>query len=202
MLLVVAAAAGLMAQAPQDLKTWVENGFDPGNPNAYAVTGSVELSRAEAWEAVERQIDVERRDRLESVAADECQNVAPAWLPSFFQDKAVDAWLSEQMRQTDPRVLDSNLVIRPVDDVYQSYQAHVLVDLAGAKNARLDRLRRRLAVEEEKFLAKIGGTLGLWGVLAVIILWIDRLTRGYMTGRLYTLGALLGIGGPIVLLLA
>ena len=200
-MLLVVAAMGLMVQAPQDLKNWVETGFDPGHPSAYAVKGSVELSRAEAWEALERRIDVEVRDRLESFAIDESENVAAPWLPGYFQDRAIAAWVSEQVRQSETRILDSNLVVRPVDDVYQSYHAYALVDMAGPRNVRLERLRRRLVVEEEMFLAKIGGALGLWGVLAVLILWLDRLTRGYMTGRLYTLGALLGIGGPIVLLL-
>jgi len=43
-----------------------------------------------------------------------------------------------------------------------------------------------------------GGTVILWAALALLCGWLDRLTRGYMSGRLRLLFSGVGLGLPAI----
>jgi hypothetical protein len=113
----------------------------------------------------------------------------------------IRGWTGEELQRHKPRVLDSDLLVR--DHVYgQSYQAFLLLDAGDLETAANSaQLTRRLAREERRFLLKCGGTVGWWGVVAAMIFWLDRLSRGYMTGRLVGIGAVLGVAVPIALVM-
>lgn len=105
------------------------------------------------------------------------------------------------MRSYRLRVLDRDLLVRD-HGFGRSYQAFLLLEKVNPNSARLsDTLSNRLQSEQERFVLNCGGVVGWWGLLALIVLWIDRLTRGYMTGRLYVLGTSLGLVVPILLVI-
>ena len=59
-------------------------------------------------------------------------------------------------------------------------------------------LRHQLRQLERTTAMKYGGIAGGWVLLGVLLGWIDRLSRGYMTGRLRCVGALGAIAIPAV----
>ena len=194
-------AMGLMLQAPQDMKDWVDRGYDGSQPNSAVVAGSPELSRDDAWRSVTRSAVAQRQARLESLAVAQVAAHSPGWLPDFVTERAVRAWSGEQMQGYRLRVLDRDLLVRD-HGFGRSYQAFLLLDKAEPGVARgSESLMDRLARARERFVLKCGGVAGWWGLLALLALWLDRLTRGYMTGRLYVLGAGLGLVAPILLVI-
>ena len=192
---------GLCLQSPQDMKTWVDRGYDPGEPNAHSVSGTPELTRKAAWASATKRAVQDHDERLAELAGDTANATTSSWLPEFVVAKVVREWTREQTRRTRPKVLDRDLLVRE-HGFGRSYQAFLLLDELDPSVASRSRgLSRRLAKAERMFLAKCGGTVGLWALLALVLAWIDRLTRGYMTGRLYLIGAALGVCGPILLVL-
>ena len=120
----------------------------------------------------------------------------PFWFPGFAADLTFDRWL---------RGLDPRRVIRVVDrrledhdhGSYKSYQAHLVVEHDEDTVERaLGGLRSQIRSDSKLFLAKSGGTVVLWGLLGLLYLWLDRLTRGYMTWRLRGLFLGMGLGLP------
>ena len=47
-------------------------------------------------------------------------------------------------------------------------------------------------------LLRGGAVAFAWATLALAVGWFDRLSRGYMTGRLRLLGVLLGVAVPAI----
>jgi len=194
-------AMGLLLQGPQDMKDWVDRGYDGSQPNASVVAGAPELSREEAWVSATRRAVEERQGHIERLATDQASAQSPAWLPEFVRERVVRQWTGEQMRSYRLRVLDRDLLVRD-HGFGRSYQAFLLLEKVNPDSARLsDALSNRLQSEQERFVLNCGGVVGWWGLLALIVLWIDRLTRGYMTGRLYVLGTGLGLVVPILLVI-
>ena len=70
-----------------------------------------------------------------------------------------------------------------------------------AVEAAMTRLRRAVPRAAETFAVKCAGVIGFWLVLGVVLGWIDRLSRGYMTWRLRAIGAIAGVSLPAVVLL-
>ena len=62
-------------------------------------------------------------------------------------------------------------------------------------------LRSTLQRLERTTVVKYGGIAVGWTALAVLLGWIDRLSRGYMTWRLRLVGLLGGLAVPTVLFL-
>jgi hypothetical protein len=124
-------------------------------------------------------------------------------MPEFLQDRVIERWIGDRLQKEEERLLDKELVVRD-HGFAQSYQAFLLVDRPRAEDdsAPLRRLRQKMISMESAVIEKGLASVGLWGVLALIVFWLDRLTRGYMTGRLYTLGVLVGVAVPTVLLLS
>ena len=63
------------------------------------------------------------------------------------------------------------------------------------------RLRAELRKLERSTAVKAGGVAAGWVFLALLLSWLDRLSRGYMTGRLRTIGVLGGLLMPTALFL-
>ncbi len=194
-------AVGLLMQGPQDMKDWVDRGYASDHPDACVISGTPELNRKDAWAAVTRRAVEEQQLRISERAADQAVAQSPAWLPGFVRERAVKQWTGDQVRRQRLKVLDRDLLVRD-HGFGNSYQAFLLLDKVDPGSATSSRsLATKLQREQKRFVMKCGGTLGWWGVLAIFVLWLDRLTRGYMTGRLYTLGAALGICAPILLVI-
>ena len=54
---------------------------------------------------------------------------------------------------------------------------------------------------ERSTIFKVGGMTVTWVFLALLLSWMDRLSRGYMTGRLRAIGVLGGLLMPAALFL-
>lgn len=200
-MLLTTVVMGFCLQSPQDMKIWVDRGYDPVQPNAHSVSGSPELTRKAAWASVTERAVRAHDERLAELAAQTAHAESSSWLPEFVVANVVREWSRQQARRIRPEVLDRDLLVRE-HGFGRSYQAFLLLDALDPNVAsRSGGLSRRLARAERVFLAKCGGTVGLWALLAFVLAWIDRLTRGYMTGRLYLIGAALGVCGPILLVL-
>ncbi len=190
-------ACALSLQAPQHAVTasWVDDGVDPSRPNAVTYTGTVELTPAEAFTAAKTRAEELTRQRLRTYGAKAAEEVSPFWLPQFVRNQQIDRWVDRQLRREPPAVLDRDDVIRD-HGFGKSFQTKLLVDSPEPSARALRRLSHRIDGAGELFLAKCGGTVVFWGVLALVFWWLDRLSRGYMSGRLFLLAASLGISVP------
>ena len=73
---------------------------------------------------------------------------------------------------------------------------------AGWRDRTTERSEQRLRSElrrlEKSTAYKFGGIAAGWTLLAVALAWVDRLSRGYMTGRLRAVGLLAALAMPAV----
>ena len=195
-------AMGLVLQAPQDMKDWVDRGYDGTQPNSAVVAGTPELSRSEAWRSASLRAIEQRQDQLKAFASARLAVAGDSWIPDFVTQQAVRAWSGEQMEGYRLRVLDRDLLVRN-HGFGQSFQAFLLLDrgVPGARHGA-QALEQCLADARAKFTFQCGGVLGWWGLMALLAFWLDRLTRGYMTGRLFVLGSGLALLAPILLVIS
>lgn len=180
-------------QTPQvEPAAWVEDRVDPRRPTAVAFTGTVELTPAEAFESAREQADTGMRMQLERAA----QTLAsqPFWLPDFVANAVRERWLDRQACLYEVEVVDRSDVIRD-HGFGKSFQTHLLVANVEPSKSEQRRLSRSMRDAGYLFLAKCGGTVALWFLLALAFWWVDRLSRGYMSGRL----RLLAVGAGLVI---
>lgn len=190
----------LLAQAPPLAMSPREGDRDLGPPHTWSVSGTPELSPREAWAAASRRMEAERLADLQARAQAVAVVSAPAWLPDFAVDRALRTWTEQQLRQQQPRVVEREMVVRD-HGFGSSYQAILQVEAGGGDERRaLLGLQRELRREGWFLLVKSGVTAAWWGILALGLFWLDRLTRGYMTGRLRIVG--LGLAAILPLVLA
>ncbi len=174
----------LVALAPQDPVA------------AVAVRGDAELSSAAAMASAQARVDehVQElwRDRAERAVAAQ----RPFWLPELLTDQVVRRWLAD---------LPSTQLVHVVDredrerdhEFGRSWQTTLWVAEDRQQQQRTEqRLRRALRAVEHETAWKYGGIAVGWTVLVFGLGWIDRLSRGYMTGRLRVAGLLLGLAVP------
>lgn len=181
--------------------SWVETGMDREQPTATVVKGTAELDLAAAYETAHREAVLSLRQRYEDRAEQIVGDIAPAWLPSLITDKTVRRWLARMDLPREVRVLDRSDRERH-HEFGSSYQTSLLVvDDPELLERATSRLGRDLRRAEREFLARSGGTLGFWVILALGAFWLDRLSRGYMTGRLTFLALATGVAVPVVLFL-
>lgn len=164
-----------------------------------AVRGRVEISRPEALISARDSVLERARDSMETVGARVRKARQPFWMPDFVAARAVDDWLA------DLNLRDTFEVVDRVDDVHdhewgrQSYRTTFLVrpnaEFADASRAGLERRLRRART---RFLALGASTLGFWGGLTLILGWLNRLSRGYMSKRLGWIGVILGVAVPSI----
>lgn len=187
----VLAAATIAQQADGDAAR------TPGTPiDAVAVRGTAELTSAAAYGAARAAAVLhqkaqwrERGDRL-------VVENRPVWLPKHLADRAVDRWIAMQAEESMLRVVDRE--DRERDHEFgKSYQTTLWICEDQANVTRGEKaLRRELDQTRRRTVVLAGGTVGLWAVLAFAVHWIDRLSRGYMTGRLRVLGLMVGVAVP------
>jgi hypothetical protein len=190
---ILVAVACAQDPRPQD---WVEAGGDPSRPHAIVVSGTAELTPHEAFQAALDRAHEASRERLRAQGARLLEARAPFWLPSFVSERVLDDWLRRAERGSQPRVLAREDKVRD-HGFGNSWQTWLLVDAEPAGATLGDgRLVGALRQSSRLFVAKCGGTVLLWGFLALVGAWFDRLTRGYMSGRLRLIGWGLGIAVP------
>ncbi len=199
-MLAVTLTCALLIQQPLT-PNWVATGVDHERPSATVVRGTAELDPARAYETAHREAVSRLRERCEARAEQLIQEAAPAWLPTFVTDQEVRRWLARMDLEDGLRILDRADRERQ-HDFGLSYQTSLLVAEDSSFLSRAERrLGQQLRRAEKTFVVRSGVTLGLWIFLALGVFWLDRLSRGYMTGRLSLLALAIGAGAPVVLFL-
>ncbi|MGE3173248.1 MAG: hypothetical protein AB7O97_11540 [Planctomycetota bacterium] len=166
--------------------------------DAVAVRGSTELSAAAAYDAARDEALAHVRTRWTERGARLAEQQRPFWLPAVFVDRAVSRWLGQQSLDRHLQIVDREDRVRE-HEFGRSYQTTLWIRENPEVVAHGERqLRRAIARSGERTLVLGGATAGFWAVLALALGWIDRLSRGYMTGRLRCIGVLLGAAVPAV----
>lgn len=168
---------------------------------AFEVKGETELSPAAAMNSAEMAAREFCQGAWQDRAAALAGSWQAAWMPAFLAREIV----RRAMREVDPghvfTVVDRRDRVRE-HEFGNSYQTSLWLAPDHRRTAQAEqRLRSALRRGERTTLLKLGGTAALWGLLAFLGMWLDRLSRGYMTGRLWLLGILLGGAVPLTLFL-
>jgi hypothetical protein len=125
----------------------------------------------------------------------------PFWLPQPLADEAVRRWLGNLPTEQMVRTVDREDRQRE-HEFGTSYQTTLWVAEDPRAVQRSEQsLRSTLQRLERTTVVKYGGIAVGWTALAVLLGWIDRLSRGYMTWRLRLVGLLGGLAVPTVLFL-
>lgn len=174
----------------------------PADVEATTVTGTVELSPNAAYRAALVAARDEHVRLLRQRGSEWLQEHKPIWLPPFAVDRALDEWLRRQQSRTEVRPLDRSDRVRD-HGFGKSWQTTVTIaaDARDVHRAESD-LRRALRSTKRSFLVTCGGTVLFWGLLSLLTMWFDRLTRGYMTWRLRVLAIAVGTALPSLAFLA
>lgn len=163
---------------------------------AVVVRGDAELSPAEALVSAKRKAEEHVRDLWQDRAEQAFSGRRPFWLPELLAREAMRRWLAELPIEQMATYVDREDRQRE-HEFGSSYQTTLWVAEEPRLVANSERLLRRATQQLERVTAvKFGGIVAGWAVLAVVIGWLDRLSRGYMTGRLRLLGLLGGVAFP------
>jgi len=168
---------------------------------AFAVRGDTELSAASALASAELRVDEHLREVWQVRAKRAASRQAPFWMPGFLSDYAVQRWLADlSLREFVTRV-DRDDCER-THEFGRSYQTTLWIAENPAIVERIeDRLHDTLRSLERTTVLKLGGIAAGWGLMALFLGWLDRLSRGYMTVRLRLIGVLGGVLMPTALFL-
>lgn len=166
--------------------------------DAVAVQGTTELSAADAYSAAHTAALEHVRSRWSERGARLATELRPFWLPQLFTEQAVSRWLGRQTLDQAVQIVDREDRVRE-HEFGRSYQTTLWIAedpraVAGGER----QLRRAIAAAESRTLVLSGATVGFWAILGLALSWIDRLSRGYMTGRLCCIGVLLAATVPTV----
>ena len=163
---------------------------------AVVVRGDAELSPAEALVSAKRKAEEHVRDLWQDRAEQAFSGRRPFWLPDLLAREAMRRRLAELPIEQMATYVDREDRQRE-HEFGSSYQTTLWVAEEPRLVANSERLLRRATQQLERVTAvKFGGIVAGWAVLAVVIGWLDRLSRGYMTGRLRLLGLLGGVAFP------
>ncbi len=167
-----------------------------GTADAVAIRGTTELSAAEAYAAAKSAVADYVRNRWTERGERELVDRRPFWLPAPLAQQAVQRWLVQQPIDSAVRIVDREDITRE-HEFGQSFQTTVWIaeDARAVANGERQ-LRRELGLVKRRTLVTSGATVGFWAVLGLVLSWLDRLSRGYMTGRLRLIGLLLGVAVP------
>ncbi len=171
---------------------------EPMTTAAVAVRGEAELSPASAFASARTLVDAhvrtvwrERTERAVSLQR-------PFWLPELLTDEAMRRWLADLPIEQMVQVVDREDRERE-HEFGSSYQTTLWVAEDAKQLQRGEqRLRSELKRLERTTAYKFGGIAAGWTILLVMLGWLDRLSRGYMTGRLRLAGLLGGVAVPAV----
>ncbi|MBL8755799.1 MAG: hypothetical protein JNK15_21055 [Planctomycetes bacterium] len=165
---------------------------------AVAVRGDAELSPAAAYASARTRVDEHLRGLWRERADRAVTTQRPFWLPNLLAEEAVRRWLVDLPIAQMVAVVDREDRER-AHEFGNSWQTTLWVAEDPQKLQRgEERLRGLLRRLERDTLARFGGIAAGWTVLVVALGWIDRLSRGYMTGRLQLAGLCAGVAVPVV----
>jgi hypothetical protein len=176
--------------------------FAPQDPvAAVAVRGDAELSPAAALASARTKVDEHLRalwrERAERLVAAQ----RPFWVPQPIAEQTVRRWLAELPTSRLARVVDREDRQR-AHAFGDSWQTTLWVAEDGREEQQLAaRLSSELRAAERATALKYAGIAVGWALLVLACGWLDRLSRGYMTGRLVVAGLLLGLLVPATLFL-
>ena len=191
----------LTLQDPEPQKAWVVAGVDPSHTDAVVVAGTPELSPRAAYDAALQQAQDGVRGRCLERGTEIVRSHGPLWLPAFAAEPMLLRWVAAQSPASVVQVLDQEQRVRD-HGFGRSYQTFLLVREDDRHSSAGDqRLLHDLATTGKQFLGKCAVTVLGWGVLAFLLSWFDRLSRGYMSGRLLVIGLSIAVGLPAILLL-
>ena len=166
-----------------------------------AVRGDTELSPADALASAELRVDEHIRSLWEERAKRAASRQCPFWMPQVLTDKTVRRWLGDLPVQRLIKQVNRDEKER-VHEFGNSYQTTLWIT---EDQEMVERGERRLRAElhrlERSTAVKAGGVATGWVFLALLFGWLDRLSRGYMTGRLRAIGVLGGLLVPTALFL-
>lgn len=165
---------------------------------AVAVRGGAELSPAAAYASAARAAEDHVRDRWRERAERTFDGLRPFWLPEVLAHEAMRRWLADLPVAQFVRFVDRE--DRERDHEFgNSFQTTLWVaEDPRAVQQGERRLRNELRRLEQRTAVKYGGVVASWVVLGLAVGWIDRLSRGYMTGRLRLLGLLGAAAVPAI----
>ena len=167
-------------------------------PAAVAVRGEAELSPASAFASAQRKVDEHVRSLWQERAERAVVDQRPFWLPELLADAAVRRWLADLPLQQAVQLVDREDRER-AHEFGSSYQTTLWVAEDARATQRLEnRLRGVLKQLERSTAVRLGGIVASWTGLLIVLGWIDRLSRGYMTGRLRLVGLLGGAAAPVL----
>lgn len=165
-------------------------------PGAVAVRGEAELSPAEALASAHAKAEAMVKVRLTERAERTAAAARPFWVPGAFADRAVARWLADLSLAEVVKVVDREDRTRE-HEFGPSFQTTLWVAEEPRQIAAAERqLKRRLQALERTTAARFGGTVAVWLLLGILVAWLDRLSRGYMTGRLRAIGLFGGVAIP------
>lgn len=163
---------------------------------AVAVRGEAELSPAAAYASAQAKVEEHVRTLWRERAERAVERQRPFWLPQLFADEATRRWLADLSWPQLVQVVDREDRQRE-HEFGSSWQTTLWVAEDPRQLQRGEqRLRGELHRLERITAIKYGGVAAGWVALVVILAWIDRLSRGYMTGRLRFAGLLAAVAMP------
>lgn len=166
--------------------------------DAVAVRGETELDPAAAFASARRKAAEHVRDGWSLRADEALDQHRPFWLPDFLAQEAVRRWLADLPIDDLVKVVDREDRQRE-HEFGSSYQTTLWVTEEPRAVQRGERdLKNRLRRLERTTAVKYGGVAAGWIVMALAVGWLDRLSRGYMTGRLRAIGFLGGLALPVL----
>lgn len=164
--------------------------------DAVAIRGEAELSPAAAYASARRKAEDHVRGLWQDRAERAVAGQRPFWLPELVAQEAMRRWLGDLPVEQLVHCVDREDRERQ-HEFGSSYQTTLWVAEEPRLQEQRERLlRRELRQLERTTAVKFGGVAASWAVLAVVVSWMDRLSRGYMTGRLRLLGLLCAIAAP------
>ena len=172
-----------------------------GQDAAVEVRGDAELSPADALASARRRAEQHVRAVWRERGEREAALQRPGWIPALLTSQAVDRWVAALPVEQLLRQIERDDRER-VHEFGRSYQTTLWIEEAAtpaeqARRGLRDALRRAERVAGLKAAVVAAG----WLTLGVVLAWLDRLSRGYMTGRLFALGVFGAASLPAVLFL-
>ncbi len=168
----------------------------PAAVGAMTVQGPAELTAAEAFDAA-RGLACERIEERWRMRANRLiVERRPPWAPRLAAEWVLHEWLA----QFDPamlvELLDRQDAVRE-HEFGASYQTTLTYGERPDAAVQLEQELRQRRAEVSRRTARCGvGSAVGWALLGVLVHWLDRLSRGYMTVRLRLLGALAALAVP------
>lgn len=164
--------------------------------DAVAVRGEAELTPAAAHASACRKAEDHVRGVWEQRATQALDRQRPFWVPEVVAKEELRRWLAELPVGKLARVVDREDRERQ-HEFGSSFQTTLWITEEPRTSAQSEQLlRRELRRLERTTAVKYGGVVAGWTLVALLVGWLDRLSRGYMTGRLRLVGLVLAAAFP------